>query len=527
MAHHPDSLETYRWRLGQFVQRPSTDMVQRRQQLQVAWDYVRHELLYLSWVLMEVALLTPFSMALMGWARYWPPGLVLLWLVLLMLVPFNLLRLMDVLRFPFGWQQLVMMGGLLLTLLFSSQILLYHSRTLLDWRWLSLFLRNITQKGNQLWVRDVIIFLLGITIWSRGAALKHREFKVNGVGLFLRVGGLVAAPLIIWLGARRLLWDAAPFMLLFLTAGLTAVTLVRAEEIERRKTGFSASLTPRWLSLIFVAILAVIMTGGMLSSIISGQSIFLVFAWLTPVWTALLFGATTVLATLAHFVFPVVDVVVFAIQRLMLWFVNKFGLPGTTANTPYDDSQILTAEDLTQIALKMDWGWKLSIFLLLLLVVFLITWTLNYFYKRVQIARQGKEFTTGHVSEFTDDISLGQRIRNRLSGLWHWRTAVSIRHIYRQMNQAATASGYPRGEAETPYEYIKTLTRVWPENGRDIQHITEAYIKIRYGEFPETEEELAQIWQSWDRLQKVQPVTLASQTSDNLVTKISSRKRNE
>ncbi|MCA9960181.1 MAG: hypothetical protein KC443_14165, partial [Anaerolineales bacterium] len=183
MAHHPDSLETYRWRLGQLVQRPSTDMVQRRQQLQVAWDYVRHELLYLSWVLMEVALLTPFSMALMGWARYWPPGLVLLWLVLLMLVPFNLLRLMDVLRFPFGWQQLVMMGGLLLTLLFSSQILLYHSRTLLDWRWLSLFLRNITQKGNQLWVRDVIIFLLGITIWSRGAALKHREFKVNGVGL--------------------------------------------------------------------------------------------------------------------------------------------------------------------------------------------------------------------------------------------------------------------------------------------------------------------------------------------------------
>ena len=53
----------------------------RYEALLTAWGHLQHELLYLSWALMDAALLTPFLMGIMSWARYWQPGIVLLWLL--------------------------------------------------------------------------------------------------------------------------------------------------------------------------------------------------------------------------------------------------------------------------------------------------------------------------------------------------------------------------------------------------------------------------------------------------------------
>ncbi len=47
------------------------------------WGVAKQELLYLCWALMEIALLTPIALIFMGWARFWPPGQVALWLLLL------------------------------------------------------------------------------------------------------------------------------------------------------------------------------------------------------------------------------------------------------------------------------------------------------------------------------------------------------------------------------------------------------------------------------------------------------------
>jgi hypothetical protein len=73
------------------------------------------------------------------------------------------------------------------------------------------------------------------------------------------------------------------------------------------------------------------------------------------------------------------------------------------------------------------------------------------------------------------------------------------------MCRTAAAAGFPRGAAETPYEYITTLHSVWPDNNSEITLITEAYIRVRYGEIPETENELQEIKSSWQQLSAVQP----------------------
>ena len=102
----------------------------------------------------------------------------------------------------------------------------------------------------------------------------------------------------------------------------------------------------------------------------------------------------------------------------------------------------------------------------------------------------------------------------RLGLLRQWRAAASIRRIYRLMCRAATAAGYPRLEAETPYEYLPTVSRVWPNHAPEVRQITEAFIRVRYGEVPETREELAAIHEAWRRLETAEPQRRAAPATD-------------
>ena len=108
---------------------------------------------------------------------------------------------------------------------------------------------------------------------------------------------------------------------------------------------------------------------------------------------------------------------------------------------------------------------------------------------------------------------IGQRLLQRLGILRRWRTAASIRQLYQAMCTAAASAGYSRSPSETPYEYLAALAELWPGNRADARLITEAYIKVRYGEVPETEAELQAIRQAWRRLEAAQPAELQARNN--------------
>src|SRR5690606_25713275 len=95
---------------------------------------------------------------------------------------------------------------------------------------------------------------------------------------------------------------------------------------------------------------------------------------------------------------------------------------------------------------------------------------------------------------------LGQGLLDRARRWRQMWNAASIRRIYENMLYLATVNGYPRGAVETPNEYIKTLDEAWPERHDEIVRITRAYIQVRYGEVPETRQELDDIRDAWNRL---------------------------
>jgi hypothetical protein len=465
-------------------------------------------LLYLCYALLEVALLTPLALSLMGWARYWPPGQVLLWLLLLMLLPFNLVRLWSFLGLTPRRQLPLMLLALLLTILYSWRTLLYAPPSLLDWGWLRQFFTSLGEAGSLVWARDLSVFFLVLFTWWRGLRLAAREHEINRMGLRLRLGGLILAPLIIWFATNFLIGSIVPFLMLFFLAALTAVALVRVEQMEQEQSGHLATLNAFWLVNILLVALAIILTAVLLATIISGRSLFLVLGWLSPILSAIQFSGTASALTLFFLGQPFFNLFAILLQAVAAALLFILSLAGEGVRQLIESNGGLIPTIPTPTATVeisgTSTGSKVSILLLMLAAIVLVSLALVRLYRQAtSIARESGRSTV--EEDEAPQVGTGRSLLQRLGLLRSWHAALSIRRIYQQMCRAAEGAGYPRHEFQTPYEYLPTLAQVWPGNMAASQLITNAFVKVRYGELPESREELEAIRAAWRQLEATEP----------------------
>lgn len=465
---------------------------------------------------MEVALFTPFALSIMQWIT-WSPGVVAIWFWLIMLLSFNLVRLMSLIYLPGNSQRNVIAISLLIMLFISLPTLLYE-QSLFDLSWISEFFSHVADQGNQLWTKDLSVILLTVFLWWRGIRLAGQSFNINRIGLRLRLGGLILAPIIIW-SSTLLEWDITPFVLLFFLAVLTAIALVRAEQLEQERSGHSASLNPRWLTIIFMASLMTVLSAALLASLISGNSPLILAYWLKPVWSRLYLGVITAVWTMGYVLRPLTVVLSFFIEKLSFLlsllfsstFLENLTLPTVEAPLPEATTDLIEAVEPSLI------GGKAIAILLLLGLVLIVALTLRQAFRYLSPATRNDALAGINEDRSTVTKSMGQRLLRKLGNFRNWRAAASIRRIYREMGLAAETSGYPRALSETPYEYQDSLSKVWPQNTADSRLITQAYINVRYGEFPETRDELNEINAAWQRLKHTKPCPLdTGEMAENL-----------
>jgi len=473
-----------------------------------AWGYIRHELLFLCFALMEIGLLTPLVLVILGWARYWSPAAVTLWLLLTMLLPLNLIRVMSLLHISIRGQRRALMGALLLVILVSWRQLLYTPAGLFDFGWLRQFAASLGDSGNLIWARDLSVFLVTLLVWWRGIRLTGRAPEINNVGLRLRLGGLIFAPLIVWFASSFLSTSVVPFVLMFFLAALLAVALVRAENVEQEQRGTAATLNARWFAVVAGAAATITLLGGMIAAFISGDSLYTVLAWLSPLWRALQFGATVAFAVLFELVYPAFELLAVLVGYLGRFLALVLGqvaaqLRRADILSPLETPVVPTPTTTPGGAVAALTGQAVTVIIMLGLIILVGLALARVYQQATFAARASAPSRTSDADE--DEPGLGRRLLERLGLLRQWRVAASIRRIYRLMCRAAAAAGYPRLEAETPYEYLPTASKVWPDYAVEVRQITEAFIRVRYGEVPETREELAEIHEAWRRLEAATP----------------------
>ncbi len=504
------------------LSRPSFINDDRIEQLVALWKHVHHEMLSFCYVVMDAALITPLALGMMEWARFWPPEMVFLWLGTLMLFAFNYSRLLVKLGLKEDQMPPWTAVALLVTIFLSIRTIVYTPNAFFDPSWLQVLFRDLTTSGGVRWPQALSILFLIVIAWMRGLRLATRQVDINMVGLRLRLGGLILAPLIIWFGHSRLVWDVSPYLLLFLLAGLTAVSLTRAEEIEKARSGHSAALNPKWLSMVIFAAVGIIIIATLIAALLSGDSLPTIIGWLAPLVLSLQFLLTAAGITTVDLLLPFWQVFERTMTLIFEGITSTFGvfrILGKIAakldkiNAPQDTAIAgaapeLNPSNISRLSIDLSYFQQYSDLLgLLLIIAFILIVALT-----VSLSRQAVSFDDRDTNEVNRDSvgkkrgSLLDQLLSRFDAFRDWRTAVSIRRIYRQMCYAAEANGFPRLATETPYEYLKTLAQTWPNNQSETQIITRAYVKIRYGELPESKEELQTIVDAWETLEKTQPI---------------------
>jgi len=90
----------------------------------------------------------------------------------------------------------------------------------------------------------------------------------------------------------------------------------------------------------------------------------------------------------------------------------------------------------------------------------------------------------------------------RFAGMRRWLAAARIRRIYQNLMDYCEKLDTPRLPAFTAHEFLPQLVSLFPDYSPQLEMLTDVYQRVRYGEIPETTEELQPILVGWNEIKK-------------------------
>lgn len=341
---------------------------------------------------------------------------------------------------------------------------------------------------------EMLVILMGVFAWWRGVSMSQASLDFDSIGFRFRLGVLLLALLALintWLGRIALV----PYLFGFFFFGLVSVALARQEDVGRGEAQRSLPLKGPWLAILAGSAAAVLGLGILLSLILTPQALFTflsLFKPLTPLVTIIVYALLTILALLMQLLYAIA-----------IWLITIFR--GNDANQPLPNLQLPPPPSLIPQSLEamtipepVQMGCSVVLFMGLLL---LLAWSLNRLQRR---PRQDDNVTRESVP-----VSVGWDPLKKLRD-WFKRKPVieldesvaTIRRIYANLARLAAQRGFPRADAETPYEFMRNLRAAFPGAEPDERAITEAYVRVHYGEQDPSHEEVARVRAAWERIKQ-------------------------
>jgi hypothetical protein len=78
--------------------------------------------------------------------------------------------------------------------------------------------------------------------------------------------------------------------------------------------------------------------------------------------------------------------------------------------------------------------------------------------------------------------------------------AARIRRVYTYLMDLSEEMGKPRPQAQTPLEFMPTLLKLFPLHPAEVEAISGAYMRVRYGELAETPTDVVEVDRAWLQL---------------------------
>lgn len=290
----------------------------------------------------------------------------------------------------------------------------------------------------------------------------------------------------------------------FLASALFAMILGRIWSVSRLRGGRRISFDREWLIGMAVSVFGVVALAAGLAGALS-QTLAL---WVRRLTSGL------------------VEVVIFAVSRVILLIVSlipeaffSWGVrirqvleetqeePFTVVQPPPEVTEAIEVAptDLPNLGPWLVWG---GVLLFVIFLIFRLGEGIQW--RRGEMEEERESLLSREavllnlrksVQARLEELAARFRRSSRLSRRQRARAALRIREIYAQLMETSADLGTPRPAAATPLEFLPALRSVFPDRGPDLETITRAYLRVRYGELPETRSEVEAVESAWGRVQ--------------------------
>ena len=453
----------------------------------------------------EAALLLQAGME-MTWVALWYAAMFerqvrvpwwTIWLALwgIVSISFALARFLEAAHLRMRRRQAVFLVWIALSALLSLKLIVF-----LDLRTDLLYLlmapvRSLTGADASL-LPFLHIFFIPVLI-LRGVVLASNLPDTRAALLGFQTG-LVALLMhgLLYLPTHPRLSSAGLFLYLFL--GLLTMSAVRIAGVTNFRGGKLARLNRTWIAGLLTGALAVVAAALLLGRISAGTVgelvavVFLAVAGLLGVIVVvLLFPLLTFLT----------DVIMRALQQLALRFNEDFlgnlqeslaGLQGMAAQFV---DRILPTLHVMRILIPLA--------VLAGIIGAVLLWLkLSELYLRAKPEEDTSGLPPGSLLGMLRRLARGLRAQGRRS-IHPARLigAARVRRVYAGLMALCARKGSPRKAWLTPLEFLPRAEELFPGRERELEQVTRAYIKVRYGELPELREEVEQVLEAWKSIQ--------------------------
>ncbi len=463
-------------------------------------DWIK-ELLYLTLATAEACVLYPwyllFNRLAANEAHAMPPVAM----IVLMWIPYLLAGLLNRSALTADRKQAAVAALMLLMALIVVRISVYGDHHLLDWTWFITLADRLFGLLDA-FPPDLPVIGAVFVAWWRGIILSRHDYDMHQVGFHFRLGIIILVGyFVVHLSGFE--ENALISVIGYFFFGLLTVALARVLEVGGIHSSTLGSR--QWIAILIGASAGSMTLAMLVAALFSRQVLGMLLTRFKGAWNLVTGLVWYVVAALIYLFFPLVEWIIDVARQLQrqggVQDEQLFGSPLT--------GQLETLEYQN---LRPVLGYCNTILMIVLFVggVVLIARLIRRMLAQEETGQTVERESLGSLNDLANDLRNG--LKQGLDNLRAWidrlgdrrkRSAASIRRIYASMVDLASEAGYPRRPAATPYEYSPTLCRAFPGGEEAVRAITEAYVRVHYGQLPDTPEEMQQIVRHWERLQQI------------------------
>ncbi len=416
-----------------------------------------------------------------------------------LLVSVGLVRLVTVRHVPYPIYRWIVLAGVVAASALDLFVFLP-----LDNNSTPLVLHSLSRSAPNPIPPTIIAVAVIVFLWYRGIRIATTPITPIRASFGFRLGILIMVWLCI-IPDARLQSEMIMLLPLFFFAGLLATAMARAASLRSNRDGQRSSFGGRWLSFTGLLGALVTATGFLIALLLAGFGVEGVARILKGVlgafFVVFLVIVTPLLYVLEWLLRPLAEL----IQSVTLNF-NSQQLQNQFSTVPGDPN---AADRLRQLATLLDILKYLCLGLIVLGVI-----------AGLFILLRNRTIGQGTENEEHEDLegdglldSLRSLLRRGLGGLQNTfgalaqfgagrdlLHALTIRRLYARLIARASELGFPRGPAQTPFEYQEQLRLAFPGFPTEIAMVTRAYVDVHYGELPEDGEALSAVQNAVERM---------------------------